>query len=156
MKILLFLSLCMGCSVFGMDGNSEKKSLDAHDKTEQNVEGQKCAVCWDQKENKNFWKLPNCEHSFCVPCMVKLVKRNHMLCAVCRASWAPDEPEDELRKTPRGRVVTGEWGLGEFLERFERTYNGELCIFRFFLGGLGLTFAMMFFLILWTPTARSL
>jgi len=50
-----------------------------------------CAICMDELDsNKNFAKT-NCEHSFCLTCLVKALKNNNT-CPMCRSDIEEDKP----------------------------------------------------------------
>ena len=50
-----------------------------------------CAICMDELDgSKNFAKT-NCEHSFCLTCLVKSLKNNNT-CPLCRANIEDEKP----------------------------------------------------------------
>lgn len=85
-KILLF-GLFMSFPVFGMDSDTGEELVEQNGQVVQVAQDLECAICWENKAGDHFWKLPNCDHSFCVPCVVKSAQFNNTACALCRKPW---------------------------------------------------------------------
>ena len=67
-------------------GSGEKKELKKeHDQTDT------CCICMDTlNPGKNFAKT-NCQHAFCLTCLVRALKDNNT-CPICRANIEEEKP----------------------------------------------------------------
>ena len=76
-----------GCEDKGEDKGEDKKEL----KKENCVHYGECAICMDELDgSKNFAKT-NCEHSFCLTCLIQALKNNNT-CPLCRANIEDEKP----------------------------------------------------------------
>jgi hypothetical protein len=109
MQNILLLGLFMSFSTFGMDDDPGKKLLEQNSQVTQVTENLRCAICWEHKAGNHFWKLPNCSHSFCIPCVVQSARVDNVLCALCRKPWVFGGAENELAGPvpDEGRAVLG-------------------------------------------------
>jgi len=77
---------CCGEKVKAAGGGDDKKELKKENQGE-------CAICMDELDSsKNFAKT-NCEHSFCLTCLVKALKNNNT-CPMCRANIEDEKPSN--------------------------------------------------------------
>lgn len=81
-----------------MDDDSGMKLLEHNSQVVQAAQDFECAICRDFKPGNHFWKLPNCNHSFCVPCVVQSAKVNNVMCALCRKPWVLGGVGNELAR----------------------------------------------------------
>ena len=69
-----------------LSGSDDKKELKKENQGE-------CAICMDELDSsKNFAKT-NCQHSFCLTCLVKALKNNNT-CPMCRTNIEDEKPSN--------------------------------------------------------------
>jgi len=79
-------------TIVGTASVAEKKT------TLSNNDNEKCAICMDTLSNEKNFAKTNCQHSFCLSCLVKALKVNNQ-CPLCRSNIEDDKPKNEKALT---------------------------------------------------------